>query len=532
MNSLANIRIQHSLLFLVSVAILAVLTSQGIYTGDDMGYMYADPKLHEGTGMRVASLSQILSTQSSHFLHFNGRFLIHSLTQVFLIEGMKPIYICLNALAGSFLWLAAGRLTGGKHFSMRTGVAMLVMLWCLMPAPGVLWASLISFSLNYLWPATVMAWLLVIIKEMIELPSPPHGRRLLPAMLLAMLCGALQESFSLPLLAGIAFTWLCSRRRPLLAIGLALFAGTVALLVAPGNYAHADAGGGMGIAAILHKSSAMLEAMLRTPLPLALCAAIAISMRNKDLRWLTHLSPFSLLLISLIICALLLGCVSFTALRQLSAPSFAAIILLGRLGADFAGKLDNRTKNLATATGSIVLSAYIFGAIPFRAEACRRWAEVEKQAQRGEKIISVDCSKALYNIPFLGHLYAGMNQDPFADDLLHATFDANTRRGLRRLYMPAVPAGFIPELLPAPRKELLQAMHTCYHPDTTGILTPSHMDKRYSLLAIPAPDRLPKVQGDRGEKYPFATLRKNDTLLLILPAAAEKVKILPGKKSQ
>lgn len=532
MNPPARIKIQHTLLFLVSAAVLAALTSQGIYTGDDMGYMYADPRLHAGTGMRISSLSQILSTQASHFLHFNGRFLVHTLTQIFLMEGMKPVYICLNALAGSLLWLAAGRLAGGKRFSLRVGVCMLAMLWCLMPAPGVLWASLVAFSLNYLWPATIMAWLLVMIKESLERPSPPQGHRLLPAVMLAVLCGASQESFSLPLLGGIGFTWIITRRRPLLTIAIALFAGTTALLAAPGNYAHADAGGGMGIAAIIHKSAAMLEATLRTPLPLALCAAIVISLRHKSLRWLTRLSPFSLILISLTICALMLGCVSFTALRQLSAPSFAAVILLGRLGIGLSGRLNKKAKNLIAVSGSVILAIYICGALPFRAEACRRWKSVENQARSREKIISVDCSGALYNIPVLRYLYAGMNQDPFADDLLHATFDANTRRGLRRLFMPEAPASLIPELLPAPRENLLRAIHTCYQPDTSRILSPRHMDKRYSILAIPAPDHLPKVQGEKREKYPFATLRKNDTLLLILPATAEKVKILPEKKQR
>lgn len=526
-----NIRRSRLLLFLAAAVILAIFTSQGISVGDDMGYMFADKRLHDASGPRIDSLSQIISTQASHFLHFNGRFLVHSLTQLWLMEGMRPIYICLNALAGALLWLAACRLVEGRDFSARTGICMLALLWWLMPAPGVIWASLIAFSLNYLWPAVVMAWLLEALKTRLE--NPP-GTRKCGVLLIgtAVLCGALQESFSLPLLGGVAVTWLATRRRDLLYIGIALLTGALALLAAPGNYSHAAAGGGMGLQAILHKTAAMFEATLRTPLPLLMAVAGVISVRRKNIVWLRRLSPFTLLLVSLIACSLILGCLSFTALRQLCAPSFAAVILLGRLGLRAARKFPNRVRRKAAIAAGLIFTTYIAWAIPFRADACRRWAEVETQARLGAKEISVDCSGALYNRPLLGAIYAGMNQDPFADDLLHATFDANTRRGLRRLYMPKAPKSLVPELLPAPRDVLLASIPSCYQNDTGRILTPRRLDARYSLLAIPLPARLPKILSPHGEKYPFASIKKNDTLLLILPAAAVKVKIQPGKGKQ
>lgn len=528
-------------LFAAIAVAAAWLTWQGVTVGDDMGYLFADTRLHAGDGPRVESIAQVFSTQCSHFLHFNGRFLIHSLTQVFLMEGMRWVYVALNALMLALLWLGLCRLIGGRHFGAGTASLTLCMMLMLMPAPGVIWLSLVAFATNYLWPAVLMVWLLVWLRQRLDCGQPLQWW--LPA--LAVLQGALQESFSLPLIGALGLAWLLNRKqKPYLWMALAMLAGAIALLVAPGNYAHASAGGGFSLSVIGHKTLFMLRDSLRTPLPwlAALAAVMACFPRTRTL---LKLSQFDRMLLMAIICALLLGVLSYTAVRQLVAPSLLACVLIGQWLIKIARNRPATLRKALSCCGLLLCAVLIAGALAVRGQTQARMNYVLEKAKTSRVIFSPS-QGAIYNTFWIYTPLGGMDDDPFRNDLLHIVYDFNTRKGIKRLQNPK--AKGLPEIIPVSITCLHRAMtrvemgtNPLAKADSLRLSAANRkegtakaypLDQVYSLVVTRASNPLPNVTYVDGSHMPFAAVTFADTLCLIVPSDAEIVRLSSKKKKQ
>ncbi len=505
---------------LVAVAV-ALLTLQGVTVGDDLGYLFADAQLHAGGGGRVSTLKDVLDTQISHFLTFNGRIIVHSLTQIMLMDGMRWIYALLNGSFFALMWIGVCRLcAASERISPRVAVCCLFLLWWLMPAPGVIWLSLVAFALNYLWPAVCAVWLLEGINRIFE----GRCRRPVLWLLLAFVCGTLQESFALPLLGGIGLSWLIKRNRRLLYIGIALLCGAAALLGAPGNYAHASAGGGFSPEVLLHKTLFMLRDLFRTPLPWLALLDISLAFKARTRRLLRP-DRMELLLLLSIGCALLLGVLSYTALHQLVAPSLFAVILIGRIGVRVGECFSPRGRQMLAGV-ALTLTLFLMGAgYLLRMETAERLRRVETAVARGETILWIDCSGAPYNNPLCSILLRRMDDDPFADDLLHIVFDANTRKGLWRRHSPSPEQKKSPEILPVTRDSIRKAGRQLPIRRELGLFPVHPLDARYSLLITQAADTLPDLRFPDDTHLQFASVKMGDTLYLVVPAQAKTVRI-------
>lgn len=506
---------RYVVLWLFAVAVVAgLLTAQGVCVGDDLGYCFADAKLHGGDGGRVESFFQILTTQVSHFLRFNGRFIVHSLTQMWLMEGFRIAYCVCNGLMFGLLWIGMMRLAD-LRFTWRSASLSLLMLLLLFPAPGVICFSLVAFSLNYLWPGVLCVWLLIFIFK-----RTGEGRPSVWLLLGTFVAGALQESYSLPLTGALFITFFIYRRRDLLWYAVAMGVGTLALLLAPGNYAHAAAGGGFAAGVIAHKTLSMLCALLRTPLPL-LAALYAACFFSRCLRAVCRVSVVESLLLAAIICSLLLGVVSFTALRQLVAPSIWSLVILFRIGGRVSGSFTPRYSRIVAGLSLAGCLCLLTGAFMVREETRLRVVSVSEAIADGHGIVWTDNSTASYNAPY-APLLRGWDDDPFADDLLHIVFDANTRKGLRRMYGGGR-LRRMPEIIPVVEDSLRKAGRCLSIRRRVGITEPRPLDAAYSLIIVPNLKKLPKLCDTDGGRLPFASVRLGDTIYMIVPATARQL---------
>lgn len=517
------------LLVFVSVAIVAgVLSSQGVVVGDDMGYCFDDSVLHGGDGERVVTLGQIAATQASHFIRWNGRVIVHAIVQLMLMPGMDMVYASLNGLVFALLWLGFCRIVASTYdFSWRIGVCSLGILLWLMPAPGVIWLSLRSFAVNYLWTAALVVWILR------DIGSVMSGRpvRMGLCLCLSVLAGAMQESFSMPLLCAVGVMWLVTRDRRLLYIALALFAGLCLLLVAPGNYARAEMGGGFGLNALAGKATAMAEALAFTPvacLAAIYCGYIFIPRLRRAMRP----DAFGALLLVLIAASLALGCLTFTALRQLVAPSLAACLLIGQGASRLMARQRPRRRTFAAAATLVLTAFLICGGYIARERTAARMDCVVSQAAGGNKVIFADCTDAPYN-GFLGGMpFSRLDDDPFEDGLLHIVFDTNTRQGLRRLYFPDgnnCSDNII--VVPAALARLKDEAPAAVRRSGPGPVPTVRLDGRYEMLALRLTGAtVPPLAPHGGRAIHRSAFRLDSLTVVIFPAGTRQVSF-PAKKT-
>lgn len=311
---------QHRSLVWLSVIIATffVLDCFSLHTGDDLGYMFADTTHHCGDGVRVTSLWQCFTTQCHHYVTTNGRFAVHVVVMALL--NLVPLWVfrVLNALMFGALWYLATRFVPAERRTNTLYAVTWMLLLVALPQPGVVLLTLVSYAVNYLWVAVAVLALLLFMQR------KPDSRWLI---VYAFVVGTLQESFSLPLCAGLVVATIM-RRAPLAAT-YSFIVGTAVEVFAPGNMAHAAQGGGFSLAAITAKLTALGEDLLFSPISYALIAGVIWYVcRRKECS--TFIKENIIFVVG-IVAALALAALTFTSPRQLTAPTLFTIILLLKL---------------------------------------------------------------------------------------------------------------------------------------------------------------------------------------------------------
>lgn len=385
-----------------------------LHTGDDLGYMFTDTTLHGGDGERVTCLWQCFSTQAEHYVTTNGRFIVH--TAVMALLNLMPLWLfrVLNALVFATLWLLCRRLTDRRSATVAAA-ALLLLLTCL-PTPAMLLFTLVAFAVNYLWVAlAVTAFLLL-------------WRRGAPGWLIvtaAFIMCTLQESFSLPLCAGLLV--LCCLRRAPWRIFAALVAGTAVCVFAPGNFSHAQQGGGFAPEAILSKTLALLRDLPWTVIfwGFLAWAVCLVANRRRAVRFASrHIFSFTVVAASL-----LLACATYTSPRQLTCPClFVILMALDALSGA-------RTHKYTPAALTMLSAAFLCLVAWMRMPVAERWHQVERAAASGAAVAYPENAGQMPGQECrITYLNRALNPDPLINRGLVAVGDRYTINALRRLH--------------------------------------------------------------------------------------------------
>lgn len=117
---------------------------------DDFNYTYIF-----GTNDRVTSISDVFVSQYNHYFIQNGRSVVHTLLQFFLLLG-KPFFNFLNTGAFIFfVFLLMWHIYGKIKYNPYLYTLLSLTIWFSLPAFGqtILW---MSGSVNYLWGAIII----------------------------------------------------------------------------------------------------------------------------------------------------------------------------------------------------------------------------------------------------------------------------------------------------------------------------------------------------------------------------------------
>lgn len=511
-------------LFIFAACSFWILDSQAVSIGDDLGYYFTDSSIHNPDGKQLSSPEEIFITQMNHWKNCNGRFIIHSLVMFFLnFAGFKIFVIC-NALCFALLSVLTFRLIlPGKRPAIISSLIVLLLLWLCLPRPGITMLSLMAYSINYLWSATALLFFILLWNNL-DSDKYRKYQYLIPCY--ALLTGALQESFSLPLSAALLFIWVIQGKnisKIKVATMLCFFIGTALVFFAPGNLSHAQQGGAFSISALAAKNSALAKDIMFSSINLLAIILIIIALCAPG-RFPLFCKRNTLLL-SATIAALLLASVSYTAIRQLFAPSLFCAIIIGRIIFSFNPPTLSRIEFICMSAGLLLIyCGMIAGAYIIRQFPKLAIDNVISQVKEGKSVITLPPNPAEESSLF-NFLFSRFNDDPTINADLKLLFDHYTKQGLSRLYSPAKTTNAVNTFLPASEGEILKLKNSLDTNYSEGVIKTTPLSPYYNLAIFPT-DSSGKVRyklETTDGRLVYERLRTNDSIIYILPNTIKNI---------
>ncbi len=494
-----------------------LLALQSISTGDDLGYLFSDSALHAADGERISGIDDIIRTQASHYCTTNGRFIIHTLTQIFLNLLPGWVFAAINACMMGALWFLCCRRMrqfAGNSPAWLVEAVTAVMLWLALPRPGVTMLSLVAFAVNYLWTAVFTMLFLYLFEQREHKESKLKDISLFIA---AIIIGSLQESFSIPVSAALFFSLAAKRfripnRKRWLAAGY--FIGTVIVCAAPGNIIRAHDGvGTIGIAAKL--SALCNEMIFSAPVLLAITLAALLAFDKK--RFLDIAKSQRILLIATAT-ALLIAVPTFTAIRQMFAPCLFSGIVIGIIFLQLISPFKKLQLPMVIMLW-VSLAFTLAWAWKEREIVARRYDLIVETADSGATNLWADCSRSLYNAHDLpSRFISRFVADPFENRDLHLLFDSNTKRGLSRLLVGNDKPRYLSTILPASPYVIIRAGRFTHIHDMKVNTHP--LDSKYAVYAISktSSKHYGVPRNKKGKVISFECFSAHDSLFYVVNA--------------
>lgn len=489
---------------------------QIVPVGDDLGYMFTDSVHHLGDGHRVHSTKDITSTLISHYKTTNGRFLVHWIAMFFLNIGGKDCFCFFNTLLFlltviffSRLAINQARVSGGMLVSLA------LLLWIAIPMPGTTWLGLICYSTNYLWTAgatLIFLWYFIKISNTIELKKSLFSKIVI--ILGSVIAGSLQESFTLPVSAGLLIAWIINRKKFRGLPGLmtiSYWVGTAICVLAPGNLGHLSQGGGLGMSSFVHKILALLNTLL-TECPILIFALIAVMLalifyRNEAKKVIKE----NIILVTALMVSLLLALLTFTAARQLTFPMILTAILIVRFYIQCVGqaKTERELDRFGLPLGLCVYIAVSAWVWIIRVDTHRRYAKLHEDAIKGQEYLIFDLTDR--------HPERLMERFDFGQ--LPVIFDGYTKRGLSRLYTED--PNTVKTIMPAPIPYINRGAEHSKIGD--GVINTSGLMEGYRCFFIPKGKSVYKLRDSAGRTVSFERIKTEEGVLVVVPNVPETI---------
>lgn len=206
---------------------------------DDYYYAFImqDGMFGDMTYTPIKTIPDVLRSQVWAYFHHNGRFLVHSIVQLFCgILGMQ-CFAVINSII--FICLLIGftkcvRIYRGVH--KADVILNLLALFLFIPIIGVTYLGNISFAVNYLWTSCAVIWWLYMY---LSCKDTSFISNILLGVF-SVLVGSMQESFSIGITGALLIFYSFNLRkltgtRLYLVVGFIL--GSCIVVLAPANFA-------------------------------------------------------------------------------------------------------------------------------------------------------------------------------------------------------------------------------------------------------------------------------------------------------
>lgn len=241
------------------VAFLAVVwlmfwlqAKNDVLVGDEIVYTYVLDTDKYGSywvpspeDRHIETVSDVISSQCDHYLHWHGRNIVMAVEQFFSGVSSPAVFYFLNA----FVFVAAIILTmlvacdGEAGNRLSAWLLVVLAFFYLFPMLPTLWNS-ICYGVNYLWPTV---FILVLLQLWHKAGNGELTNKAWYPLLLVIgiICGWSHEAFCLPV-SGMLVVYYCFNIRKFRGMQAVLVSafwiGSLILLLAPGNYVRAGSG--------------------------------------------------------------------------------------------------------------------------------------------------------------------------------------------------------------------------------------------------------------------------------------------------
>lgn len=216
-----------------------ILNSLSPLAGDDYWYsLVMSNGFYSDVCYRpINNLADIVDSQIWAYNYHNGRFIIHSVVQLFCgIIGLK-IFQIINSIVFVLLIIGITRIVRLKYNSVPALDIFIpfMMIFFTIPKIGLTYLGNVSFSVNYLWTSCVVVWyiyLLFILDKASILKT-------ILLLIFSIIAGSLQESFSIGLsfvLGVYLLVHIKQIKQIQLYMILGFCAGAIICICAPSNF--------------------------------------------------------------------------------------------------------------------------------------------------------------------------------------------------------------------------------------------------------------------------------------------------------
>lgn len=193
------------ILFIVFFIIFFLLNRFSPFINDDFYYAFI---MEDGFGNSIThkpieSFNDILASQTWAYHNHNGRFIVHSLVQLFCSQNLISTFRILNSLLFIFLLIGICKIVRKNCLNNNLDIFITgLLLFLFIPMMGTSFLGNISCAINYLWTSCAIIWFIILWEFCIE--KEIHSKlTLLLACIYSLFCGALQESFSIGISAAL-----------------------------------------------------------------------------------------------------------------------------------------------------------------------------------------------------------------------------------------------------------------------------------------------------------------------------------------
>lgn len=334
-----------------------------LFLDDD--YLYST---YTWTDHPITSVKEALASQVVAYMECNGRFLIHTIVHLFCgIWGPSAFAIVDTFMFLFFFWFMIKlTMTGKKNFYLKTFI-LLALIWFFVPVQGVAFLGNIAFSVNYLWASVANLGFIIAYRK--SKTDAAQWWRLALLMLLGILVGSLQESFSVGI-AGALFIYYCFHLKELkgqrLFLVLGYFLGALIIIGAPGNFirmqGEQDPLINSGLKLLILTKWSYFRSILRYVPILAVLAVTLLLMYVRDKSAaIEFMRKNQIYLTAIVINVLFAVVIAYKGPWQIISSALFAIIILAKL---IFGQLENLSRKcrliILSVTGIFMISTYFY----------------------------------------------------------------------------------------------------------------------------------------------------------------------------
>lgn len=302
---------------------------------DDYGFSTLNELRVDDDGQRylvhnkpVLSFADAVTSQKAAYFDYNGRFLIHTLSQWFNSMEGTTLPIIVNTLSWVLLLVCFVLLSfGRKRLDVPLMVIAFAVLWLTMPNSLGMMIGSITAAADYLWTGAASLFILVLFDRV---KFREDRLPLILTVLLAvaaLIAGAMQESYSIGISAGLVVYALLNRKqlsREAWVLIICYLIGTALVALAPANFKRSDMLGHM-------VRWYVLTDLLRSPIVPLTLVTVLIALFVKPAEVIRIFRDNTILVVAIVVNVLFAIFVAYTGVWQMTCVLLFCAILFMQL---------------------------------------------------------------------------------------------------------------------------------------------------------------------------------------------------------